>query len=138
MNKKDLEKLVNIRIQEAKILFDAKSFEGAYYLAGYSLECAIKACIAKQVQQYDFPNIELARNSYSHNVIDLLGVAGLKPKLSQKEREDSDFQLNWAVAKDWNEKARYENSVDETKAKDLYDALTDNKSGILVWLKTFW
>jgi hypothetical protein len=138
MNKKDLEELVDIRIKEAKVLLDAESYQGAYYLAGYSLECAIKACIAKQVQQYDFPNLELAKHSYSHKLIDLLGVAGLKQKLSEKEQQDINFQLNWTVAKDWNEKARYESRIEEKKAKDLYEAITHNQSGVLVWLKTFW
>lgn len=138
MNKNDLEELVDIRIKEAKALLDAENYQGAYYLAGYSLECAIKACIAKQVQQYDFPNLELAKNSYSHKLLDLLGVAGLKQKLGDKERLDANFQLNWAVAKDWNEKARYECKVEAQKAKDLYYAITDNHSGVLAWLKTFW
>ena len=138
MNKNDLEELVQIRIKEAKTLLDAENYPGAYYLAGYSLECAIKACIAKQVQLYDFPNLELAKNSYSHKLAELLGVAGLKLKLSEQEKQDVNFQLNWAVAKDWNEKARYECRIEERKAKDLYDAITDNQSGVLTWLKTFW
>lgn len=138
MNKNDLEELATIRIKEAKALLDAESYQGAYYLAGYSLECAIKACIAKQVQQFDFPNLELAKNSYSHKLMDLLGVAGLKQKLSEKERQDVNFQLNWAVAKDWSEKARYESRVEERKAKDLYEAITDDQSGVLAWLKTYW
>lgn len=138
MNKNDLEELVYIRIKEAKALLDAESYQGAYYLAGYSLECAIKACIAKQVKQYDFPNLELAKNSYSHKLMDLLGVAGLKQKLREQEGLDQNFQLNWAVAKDWNEKARYESRVEEKKAWDLYLAITDDQSGILAWLKTYW
>jgi hypothetical protein len=138
MNKKDLEKLADVRVNEAKTLLDAKNYQGAYYLAGYSLECAIKACIAKQVQRYDFPNLELAKNSYSHKLVDLLGVAGLKQKLDEKERKDDNFKLNWAVAKDWSEKARYECEVEETRAKDLYVAITHDESGILAWLKTFW
>lgn len=138
MNKNDLEELADIRVKEAKVLLDAENYQGAYYLAGYSLECAIKACIAKQVRQHDFPNLELAKNSYSHKLMDLLGVAGLKQKLNEKEGQDADFQLNWAVAKDWSEKARYENRVEEKKAKDLYEAITDDQSGILAWLKKYW
>lgn len=138
MNKNDLEALVDIRIKEAKALLDVDSYQGAYYLAGYSLECAIKVCIAKQVQQYDFPNLELAKNSYSHKLMDLLGVAGLKQKLNERERQDSNFQLNWAVAKDWSEKSRYESRVEERKAKDLYEAITHDQSGILAWLKIYW
>jgi len=138
MNKNDLEMLVEIRIKEAEILLNTGRYQGAYYLAGYSLECAIKVCIAKQVKQYDFPNLELAKKSYSHNLTDLMGAAGLKQKLWEKVEQDVDFELNWAVAKDWNEKARYESRAEEEKAKDLYEAITHNQSGILVWLKTFW
>ncbi len=137
MNKSDLEALVDIRVSEAKVLLEYKNFQGAYYLAGYALECAIKACIAKQVQQYDFPNKDLARESHQHKLADLLGVAGLKQKLSEKELSDSDFQLNWAVAKDWTVESRYERSIESTKANDLYQAVTDENSGILAWLRHF-
>jgi hypothetical protein len=138
MNKSDLEKLVDIRVSESEVLLEYENFQGAYYLAGYALECAIKACIAKQVQQYDFPNKELAQKSHQHKLTDLLGVAGLKQKLGEKEQADIDFKLNWAVAKDWSVESRYECAVESSKAKDLYRAVTDENSGILAWLKTFW
>ena len=138
MNKTDLETLVDIRISDAEILLEYENYQGAYYLIGYALECALKACIAKQVQQYDFPNKQLATQSHTHKLTDLLGVAGLKQKLTEKENADLEFKLNWAVAKDWSEKSRYECSVEATKATDLYNAVTDSTSGILAWLKTFW
>jgi HEPN domain-containing protein len=138
MNKSDLERLVEIRIKEAKALFDSGFFQGAYYLAGYSLECAIKACIAKQVREFDFPNKDLAQKSHQHKLNELLGVAGLKQKLNEKEGEDIDFKLNWAVAKDWTVKSRYESQIEESKATDLFNAVADEDSGILAWLKTFW
>ena len=125
-------------MQEAKALLDTKYFQGAYYLAGYSLECAIKACIAKQVREFDFPNKELAQKSHQHKLNDLLGVAGLKQKLVEKETEDLEFKLNWAVAKDWTVESRYESKIEESKARDLYQAVTNENSGILAWLKTFW
>jgi len=31
-------------------------FDGAYYLAGYAVECALKACIAKGTQRFEFPD----------------------------------------------------------------------------------
>ena len=55
MNRADLQKLSNTRIREAKALFAAGEYSGAYYLAGYAVECALKACFAKNVKQYDFP-----------------------------------------------------------------------------------
>jgi|TARA_B110000196_G_C21129596_1_gene657739 HEPN domain-containing protein len=138
MNKSDLEKLVEIRISEAEILLEYENYQGAYYLVGYSLECALKACIAKQVKEYDFPNKQLATQSHTHKLTDLLGVAGLKQKLAEKEKEDVDFKLNWAVVKDWSESSRYECIIEATKAKDLYNAVTESNAGILAWLKTFW
>lgn len=138
MNKTDLEQLVEIRISEARILLSSGCYPGAYYLAGYALECALKACIARQVKEFDFPNKQLAVASHSHNLPDLIGVAGLKQKLSQKEKEDAEFGLNWAVAKDWSESARYECGIEETRANDLYRAVTDSNSGVLVWLKRYW
>ena len=61
MNKTELENLASIRIKEAEILLTADCYHGAYYLAGYSLECILKACIAKQVKEFDFPDKNLPR-----------------------------------------------------------------------------
>ena len=107
-------------------------------MLGYAVECAIKACIAKQVKEHDFPDKNLANASYKHKLGDLLGVAGLKQKLQEKEKTDEDFKLNWAVAKEWSEDARYVHTVAETTAKDFSEAITNNKSGILVWIKSWW
>jgi len=138
MNKADLEQLVDIRVSEAKVLLENRNYQGAYYLIGYSLECALKVCIAKQVQQYDFPNKQLAAQSHTHKLTDLLGVAGLKQRLAEQENDDIEFKLNWAVAKDWSEKARYECNIEATKATALFNAITETNSGILAWLKTYW
>jgi HEPN domain-containing protein len=138
MNKSDLEALVDVRVKEAKLLLDNRCYEGTYYLLGYALECAIKACIAKQVREHDFPDKQLANASYTHKLSDLLGVAGLKQKLQEKEKTDEDFKLNWAVANRWSEDARYEHTIEETTVKDFFEAITNNRSGILIWVKSWW
>ncbi|MGC2744663.1 MAG: hypothetical protein WA672_15920 [Candidatus Angelobacter sp.] len=43
----DLQELAHLRLAEARLLLDGKSFAGAYYLTGLALECALKACIAR-------------------------------------------------------------------------------------------
>jgi HEPN domain-containing protein len=138
MNKSDLEALVDVRVKEAKLLLDNKCYEGAYYLLGYALECGIKACIAKQVREHDFPDKQLANASYTHKLGDLLGVAGLRQKLQEKEKTDEDFKLNWAVASRWSEDARYEHTIEEATVKDFFEAITNNRSGILIWVKSWW
>ncbi len=138
MNKTDLEKLTQIRLAEAKILLSSGHYHGAYYLTGYVIECALKACVAKQVQQYDFPNKQLANASHSHRLSELLNVAGLKPDLLQKEQEDIDFSFNWTIIKDWSETSRYESHIEQAQAVDMFNAVADEKSGVLAWLKTYW
>jgi len=51
-------------------------------LAGYALECTLKADIAKQVKQFDFPDKKLANDSYTHKLTDLVITTGLKQKLT--------------------------------------------------------
>ena len=137
MNKADLEELAAIRIKEADVLLTADCYQGAYYLAGYALECILKACIAKQVKEFDFPDKKLANDSYTHNLTNLLNTAGLKEKLAAQENQNEGFKLNWAVVKMWSEESRYECVIKKQAAQNLFNALTDNESGILPWLKKY-
>jgi hypothetical protein len=65
MNRNDLQTISKIREKEARILLRNQCALGAYYLLGYSVECAIKACISKQIRRYEFPDRKLANESYS-------------------------------------------------------------------------
>lgn len=137
MNKTELEALAGIRIKEAEILLDAHCYQGAYYLAGYTLECILKACIAKQVKEFDFPNKQLANDSYTHNLTKLLTTAGLKQKLAEEENQNKEFKLNWAIVIEWSEESRYKLAITKQEAQDLFSAITDDESGILLWLKKY-
>jgi hypothetical protein len=137
MDRKDLQKLARIRLKEARVLLQNKCFDGAYYLCGYALECAIKACIAKKTKRGEFPNKQLANESFSHDLWKLLGVAGLRPLFEQDLSTTPDLKLNWAVAKDWSEEARYSLHA-EQKARDLYKAVRDPKHGVFRWIRQHW
>ena len=137
MNKTELENLAAIRVKEAGILLTAECYQGAYYLAGYALECLLKACIAKQVKEFDFPDKKLANDSYTHKLANLLITAGLKLELSEQEKQNEEFKLNWAVVIEWSEESRYECAITKQEAHNLFTAITDNESGILPWLKKY-
>lgn len=137
MNKIELETLAELRIKEAKILLDAHCYQGAYYLAGYAVECLLKACIAKQVKEFDFPNKQLTNDSYTHNLTKLIATAGLKQKLTEEENQNQEFELNWATVNQWSEEKRYECHIKEQDAQELFNAIMDNNSGILTWLKNY-
>jgi HEPN domain-containing protein len=66
VNRKDLQFLARARLTEARALLDAGHPDGAYYLAGYAVECALKACIAKATQRHEFPDKKKrGRESYT-------------------------------------------------------------------------
>lgn len=138
MNRIDLQKLSRLRVRDAKALLNAGNFPGAYYMAGYSVECAIKAAIAKQTRRHDFPNKQLAQDSWTHDLKKLLQIASLWPKFELAMKENSNLELNWAIAKEWKESSRYVLSTSQNQAADLYSACTARTHGILSWLKTYW
>ena len=137
MNIKDLKEISEVRLTEAKSLLNGRHYDGAYYLAGYVVECALKACIAKQTKRYDFPNKKIAIDSYTHDLNQLVRVAGLQAALAEEIRRHANFEVNWAIVKDWGEESRYERH-DAAAAKGLYLAIADTKHGVLKWLKRHW
>lgn len=47
MNRTQLQILAEERARDAEALLNAGRWSGAFYLAGYAIECGLKACIAK-------------------------------------------------------------------------------------------
>jgi len=137
MNRSDFRQISNIRLREARILLNNGNYDGAYYLSGYAVECGLKACIAKNTKRYDFPDDKTVKNSYTHNIEQLVGVAGLKTELLTKMRTNPQFAVNWATVKDWDEVSRYEKN-DYRKARDLYFAIAGRNNGVLKWIRLHW
>lgn len=139
MNRTDLQSLAELRIKEAKILLDAASYPGALYLAGYSIECALKACIAKETKQHDFPDKpERIRDVYSHDLQKLLNLAKLRDKLEYDMKSNEVLRAYWNGVVNWNEGKRYELGLTEKEATDFYQAASDPLNGVLPWLKKWW
>lgn len=137
MTRDSLKKLSTIRLKEAQILFNNRQYSGAYYLSGYSLECALKACIAKKTRRSEFPDLKAVRASHTHDLGDLVKSAGLEPDLISKIGLDSTFAAYWALAKDWSEESRYVTHR-KIEAEQLCEAISNNPSGVLLWIQTHW
>jgi AbiV family abortive infection protein len=139
MNRTDLQNLADLRIREAKMLLDGGSYPGAFYLAGYAIECALKACIAKETKQHDFPDKpEQIKQIYSHKPLQLMRLAKLEDKLEQEMQTNNDLRAYWNRVVNWNEEKRYELGLTEAEARDLYEAIADPVNGVLQWLKRWW
>ena len=119
------------------MLLENGNYEGAYYLCGYVIECGLKACIAKQTKQYDFPDRRTVNDSYTHDLTKLVGVAGLESDLDIEKKGDKGFELNWSIVERWSEESRYQKRS-EKDARDLYSAITSRRSGVLRWIRQHW
>jgi hypothetical protein len=143
MNRIDLQKLSDLRLKEARVLLVAGLPEGAYYLAGYAIECALKACIARRTQQHDFPDKKLVDKSYTHDVEKLLDAAGLLDSLKNDLAGNKELDLDWETVREWSEQSRYELFEGDPTggwviAQMLIDAVESENGGVLRWIRQFW
>ena len=141
MNKKILQALTEARVADARTLLNAKRFDAAYYLAGYAIECALKACIATKTKRHDFPDREFARDVYTHNLVDLVRIAGLKEQWNHRSHQDPAFETKWVIVKDWSEKARYEMRTPQREARRRATAMlnaVEDREGILACIQQYW
>jgi len=137
MNRTDLQKLSNMRIREAKVLFAAGEYSGAYYLAGYAIECALKACFAKGVKRYDFPAKGSADKVFTHDLATLVKHADLSAELEAERKANPKFSTYWAEVADWSEASRYSGWT-KNQAESLLDAILTRKDGVMPWIKQRW
>jgi hypothetical protein len=138
MNRADLQLLADARVEDAKVLLQAQRWGAAYYLLGYAVECALKACAVRQFRQDEVPDKTVVNAFYTHRLDNLLGISGVKGELEGRARTDPAFEVNWNTVRDWNESSRYDHLTSEAKARDMLQAVADPASGVLTWLKTQW
>jgi len=134
MTRRSFQVLADLRAEEARVLLNSGRQQGAFYLVGYAVECALKACIAKRTKRHDFP-IKKTDRIYSHNLASLLVEAELETKLEIDMKKNLDLATNWNVVKEWKETSRYERKG--LNGKDLYKAVTGT-NGVLPWIKNHW
>ena len=128
----DFEKLMVLRLKEAELLLRHRDWDGAYYLAGYAVEFALKIrVIAQLMKSNSFPDKKLAENFYKHELTLLRKLAELDDEM------DNDVAVSpqWDIVKDWSEQTRYMVGKSEKEATDLYEAI---EKGVLPWIKARW
>jgi HEPN domain-containing protein len=135
MNRTDLQRLSNARVREAIALFKVGEYSGSYYLAGYAVECALKACFAKAVRRYDFPD-KSTKEIFNHRLPKLLGFAQLEKELQMARQADPRLEAAWNVVIAWTEESRYAVWT-RADAERLLSAIK-GKGGVLPWIKRRW
>lgn len=139
MNRTELQQLAHDRIEDARILLDNDRWTAAFYLVGYAVETALKACILKFVEDTGiiFTDKRFAEKCWTHRLEDLVTQADLQPKLGQDMGANTTLRGFWGVVKDWTEVSRYEQKT-EAEARELYEAVTNDPDGVFRWIQRHW
>lgn len=137
MTRTDFQQIAELRLRESRALLAAGFPDGAYYLAGYAVECALKSCIAKRTREHDFPDRKLATDSHTHDLAKLLQLAELKTELDLLIKIDPAMESALEKVLDWSETSRYEKRTNQ-EAAVLLDAIEGGKGGLLPWIRLRW
>jgi len=148
----EIKELAYLRLSEAEILCEAGKFDGAFYLAGYSVELMLKAKICEHFRIDNLFNkqactiqgiSDLRKVVETHDINLLLIFSGLEEKFRIAKKHNKKlldsyrfFTASTGDKTDWNEQVRYLpiNSKTEEDVKEFIHLLHD-KEGVLKWIE---
>ncbi|MEY4767979.1 MAG: hypothetical protein RL637_618 [Pseudomonadota bacterium] len=153
-NPTEIKLLAYERLEEAEILCNAGKYDGAFYLAGYSVELMLKAKICEHWgiynlfdSQCDIAKIEYIRKAVQIHDIRLLFIfAGLRMKLQEalflgnRELMELYGYLIAGTGKHenclWSEQVRYQ-AIGSKKPKEVIRLieLLQSERGLLKWIE---
>lgn len=142
MNQAELRILAEERAEDARTLLDAGRWSGAYYLIGYAVECALKACILTHLSKnvgiiFEEGRRRYSENCWTHDLQKLVELASLGMHRDAAITGNANLAKNWLTVKDWKEASRYEQKL-QPEAERMFDAVTNDPDGVLPWIKTHW
>jgi hypothetical protein len=139
VNRTEFQRLARDRLREAKALLAAKLWSGAYYLAGYAVEYGLKSCILAYIERTGiiFEDRKYAEKCWTHDLEELVGLAGLERPLGLAVAANPALRENWAIVKEWSELSRFRRTP-HNEAKSLYRAITDKPDGMMRWIMNHW
>jgi hypothetical protein len=145
----EIRKLAYQRLKEAEILYKNNMCDGAFYLAGYSVELMLKAKICDRLgipNLFDETNTdansikgkgEIRKTLKTHNLFTLLIFSGLKIKFDNDKATNKELaKANSLLFNAWDENARYKpcgHFVDKDVEKLIN--LLSGANGILTWIE---
>lgn len=140
MTKQDWRDLAEARLIDADILLQNQRWAAAYYIAGYAVECGLKACVVDLVEKNPgiiYEERRFSDSCWTHKLTELVGVARLEAARAADEIANPAFAQKWAVVIRWNEAYRYV-CVSEPDARQLYEAISHPQDGVMKWIRDHW
>lgn len=140
MTRAEWQRMAGERVRDAGALLKARRWSAAYYLAGYAVECGLKACVVAYLKKHVeviFRERRFSEKCWTHDYDELLRLAQFMARRDADVAADPALRRNWLVAKNWSEAARYERKA-RIEAEGLFQAVTDPASGVLPWIRNHW
>jgi HEPN domain-containing protein len=133
------------RIKDAKVLIEGARWEFAYYVAGYAVECALKACMLSRIIHtgwiFDDDAKKTIEACRTHEFTRLIQMANLRDELNNRLAQSANvgdaFNANWKTVEKWTVDSRYQAKT-EVEATNLYSAITQEPDGVLKWIQNYW
>ena len=150
----EIKKLANLRLREAEILCEGQLYDGAFYLAGYSIELMLKAKICEHWgvdnlfdEHCDIARIgDIKKAVQTHDIRLLFIFSGLRTKLqtdivngNEELMEISSYLITGTGKNEnclWSEQIRYQpvGSQKPTDVTRLIELLKGER-GLLKWIE---
>jgi hypothetical protein len=73
-------------------------------LAGYAIERALKAVIARDFRANEIPDLKYVRDIHTHDLSALLRFAELEEQLDAEKKTNPDLYQRWTTIKTWSER----------------------------------
>lgn len=120
LTSKELKKIAGSKLKDAQVLFANKRYDGAFYNAGYSVECSLKAIIAETIGwPENLDEKKLLNELHSHDLEKLLKNSG---KLTDVQ---TNLTTEWYYVNSyWTPDVRYVRVKNKTKtdAKEMIES----------------
>jgi hypothetical protein len=137
MKRLQLQELAESKLADAHLLLVNERYGNAYYLSGYAIELGLKACIAKQIVDQVLPSLEFMKEVHTHNVQNLVRLAGLTMDLASEQKNNVKFNAYWGIVGGWSEKSRYA-STDVFTSQNMVLSVGDPVDGVMRWIRRHW
>jgi hypothetical protein len=148
-NPQEIKDLAKQRLKEAEILLKNGMCDGAFYLAGYSVELTLKAKICERLgipNLFDETNTaanaikgigDIRKALKTHNLFILLIFSALRMKFDNEKATNKELALaNSLLFNSWDENARYK-PCGHILEKDVHKLITllSGNNGFITWIE---
>jgi hypothetical protein len=141
VNRAHWQNLAEERVLDADVLLQAGRWAGAFHLIGYAVESGLKSCVLAYMENSNadviFRERKFSDNCWTHNIEELVRLAGLRSALDLDMAANRQLGINWIYATQWKEISRYQTAT-EFNARRLYQAVAYAADGVLPWIRTRW